>query len=169
MTIHALHAGGGTIALAPLPGIGGDYGGDLEHIKGWKPAFVVTLVTHVELVEAGIPDLGPDIQDKGARWIHLPVADFGTPNASFVLRWPELSAQALRALSGGGKVLVHCKGGCGRSGMVALRLMIEAGEAPDEALERLRSVRPCAVETNEQMRWACAAERAPAQFFRHRD
>ena len=71
------------------------------------------------------------------------------------------------ALRGGGRVLVHCRGGCGRSGMVALRLMIEAGEAPDEALSRLRSVRPCAVETKAQMGWAMAAERDAAVFHRH--
>ena len=169
ITIHALPAGGGTVALAPLPGAGGDYWGDLEHIAGWAPAFVVSLVTHVELVEAGFEDLGQHIQDKGTRWVHLPLVDMGSPNANFILRWPEISAQARRALGGGGKVLVHCKAGCGRSGMVALRLMIESGEAPDEALERLRAVRPCAVETDEQLRWACAADRAPALFVRHRD
>jgi hypothetical protein len=35
-----------------------------------------------------------------------------------------------------------------------LRLMIEAGEASDAALERLRKTRPCAVETDAQRRWA---------------
>ena len=57
------------------------------------------------------------------------------------------SNAALSALQGKGRVLIHCMGGCGRSGMAALRLMIEAGEAPGAALERLRAVRPCAVET----------------------
>ena len=38
--------------------------------------------------------------------------------------------------------------------MIVLRLMIEAGEASVEALERLREVRPCAVETKEQLAWA---------------
>ena len=51
-------------------------------------------------------------------------------------------------------MLVHCRGGCGRSGMAVLRLMVEAGEAPEEALARLRAVRPCAVETEAQMDWA---------------
>ena len=52
--------------------------------------------------------------------------------------------------------MIHCFGGCGRSGMAALRLMVEAGEDADEALERLRAVRPCAVETDAQLRWARA-------------
>ena len=41
--------------------------------------------------------------------------------------------------------------------MAALRLMIEAGEKPDRALVRLRALRPCAVETEEQLYWALDA------------
>ena len=80
--------------------------------------------------------------------------------------WRALGANARRALAGGGRVLIHCRAGCGRSGMAALRLMIECGEAPDEALARLRAVRPCAVETGAQMAWAMAARRKPARFLR---
>ena len=45
-------------------------------------------------------------------------------------------------------------GGCGRSGMAVLRLMIEAGEDAETALARLRTIRPCAIETDAQMAWA---------------
>jgi protein-tyrosine phosphatase len=45
-------------------------------------------------------------------------------------------------------------GGCGRSGSVALRLMVETGEAAADAFIRLRAARPCAVETDAQYRWA---------------
>ena len=38
--------------------------------------------------------------------------------------------------------------------MALLRLMAEAGEDVDMALARLRSVRPCAVETTAQQAWA---------------
>ena len=46
-----------------------------------------------------------------------------------------------------------------RSGMIALRLMVERGADPDEALKRLRAVRPGAVETDEQRLWAQKRER----------
>lgn len=169
MVIHALSVGGGILAISPLPGAGGSYAADLEHIHSWAPAVVITLVTDVELVAAGAQDLGQDILDKGTRWVHLPVRDFSAPDGAFDEAWSPVSRQARQALLGGGRVLVHCRGGCGRSGMVALRLMIEAGEAPDEALVRLRGVRACAIETDGQMRWAMAAERQPATFVRHPD
>ncbi|MDU8912796.1 protein phosphatase [Aestuariicoccus sp. MJ-SS9] len=167
MIMHALPVGGGILALSPLPGVGGDYAGDLRQVAEWRPALVLSLVTEVELVAHGAHRLGADIQDSGTRWAHLPVEDFGVPDAAFAEAWPGWSEQARRALLGAGRVLVHCRGGCGRSGMVALRLMIEAGEAPDESLARLRGVRDCAIETDAQMQWAMAAERQPAVFMRH--
>ncbi|WP_319824933.1 protein-tyrosine phosphatase family protein [Thalassovita sp.] len=152
--IHALRVGGGTLALAPLPGRGGDYAADLEHLREWQPALLISLTTLGEMAENGAARLGQDMQDRGARWIHLPIPDFGTPGPDVNAKWPELSRFALQALHGGGRVLVHCMAGCGRSGMAALRLMIEAGEPPDAALTHLRRIRPCAVETEAQLRWA---------------
>ncbi|EPX79525.1 protein-tyrosine phosphatase family protein [Salipiger mucosus] len=167
MLIHALPVGGGILAIAPVPGAGGDYAGDIAHLTEWRPAMVISLVTEVELVAAGAAMLGQDVQDHGTRWVHLPVPDFGVPDEGFKQAWPGISTRARKALLGGGRVLLHCGAGRGRSGMVALRLMIEAGEAADDALERLRHVQPGAVETEAQMAWAMAARREAAVFLRH--
>jgi hypothetical protein len=152
--IHALHVGGGTLALAPLPGAGGTYGSDMAHLRDWRPALVISMTTGAEMAAAGAGALPFDVQESGARWIGVPVEDFGVPDAAQAADWAEASAAARAALGGGGRVLVHCRGGCGRSGMAALRLMIETGEAPGAALARLRARRPCAVETGAQLAWA---------------
>lgn len=169
MIVYALPVGQGILAISPIPGADGDYASDVQHLIEWKPAIVMSLVTEVELVTAGAAGLWRDLVDAGTRWEHMPISDFGVPDHAFEEMWPEIGGNARRALTGGGRVLVHCRGGCGRSGMVALRLMIEVGEAPDDALARLRAVRPCAVETNEQMHWAFAAKREPALFMRHEE
>lgn len=156
LVIYALGVGDGILALSALPGSGGDYAGDLDHIRDWKPALVISMTTAEEMAAAGAVDLGADLQAMGCRWVHLPVADFGAPPEAIIARWPPVSGSARQALNGGGRVLVHCRGGCGRSGMVALRLMIESGEPPEAALARLRGLRACAVETEGQMSWARA-------------
>ncbi len=154
LVIYALSAGQGSLAISAMPGREGDYAGDLQHIHDWQPGLVITMTTDAELVEYGARHLGTDIQGMGSRWAHLPVADFGAPPPEIQDRWSKVGESARAALAGGGRVLVHCKGGCGRSGMIALRLLVEMGEDRFEALNRLRAVRSCAVETKGQLQWA---------------
>ena len=154
--IYALSLYDGIVALSSLPGRNGDYPGDLQHLRDWQPAIVISMTTQAEMVAKGAGDLGRDLQNMGTRWMHLPIEDFGAPTPEVEEAWHTAAKAALAAVQGGGRVLIHCNGGCGRSGMAVLRLMVEAGEDPDAALARLRAVRPCAVETDAQMRWAVA-------------
>ncbi|GAA6209436.1 cyclin-dependent kinase inhibitor 3 family protein [Cognatishimia sp. WU-CL00825] len=158
-SLHALSVGGGVLAISPMPGRGAAYDMDLDHMAEWKPSIVMSLTTSGEMVDHGAETLGADFRARAARWVHLPVPDFGVPDKAFEAAWPAAAEAALLALKGGGRVLIHCMGGCGRSGMAALRLMVEAGEPVDQALGRLRAVRPCAVETDGQFEWAKAGHR----------
>ncbi|MEK0164670.1 protein-tyrosine phosphatase family protein [Phaeobacter sp. JH20_36] len=163
LILHALSVADGILALCPLPGAGGDYRGDMDHIREWQPGLVISMTTEEEHAAVGAETIGTDLQSIGSRWIHLPVPDFSAPPPEILSRWPEVSHLARKALVGGGRVLVHCRGGCGRSGMVVLRLMTECGERPDLALARLRAIRPCAIETDAQMIWAYGPRRIPGK------
>lgn len=149
LTIAELALGQGVLGISPCPGRAGFYEADLTAIQHWQPSLVVSFITAGELGRTA-PGLGADLSQSGIQWAHLPIADYDTPSTG----WTEIAALAQAELAQGHKVLLHCMGGCGRSGTAALRLMIEAGEAPDPALNRLRLARPCAVETPEQFLWA---------------
>ena len=153
LTIAEINLGAGRLAISPAPGRGGDYAGDLVDLLAWQPALVISLTTHAERA-ATAPDLSADLARHGTLCRAFPITDYSTPETG----WPALSPLIHAALAKGDRVLLHCMGGCGRSGMIALRLMVEAGEDPDAALIRLRGVRPCAVETDEQFRWASNPE-----------
>ena len=144
----------GRIGLCPMPGRTGDYGGDLDALISWQPALVVTLTSDIELESAGAERLPADLARAGVTWRHLPVCDFRAPSVETSAHWPEVSSEARGVLARGGAVLAHCYGGCGRSGMALLRLMVDAGEDPESALARLRKARPCAVESAAQFTWA---------------
>ncbi|MDR7123315.1 protein-tyrosine phosphatase family protein [Pseudotabrizicola sp. 4114] len=154
LEIAEIPALGGTLALCPMPGRTGDYAGDLATLLAWQPILVMTMTSKLELATGGAASLPTDLAAAGITWAHLPVPDFGTPKPATAALWPETSARARTILAHGGRVLVHCMGGCGRSGMAVLRLLTDAGEDPDTALLRLRAARPCAVETKAQHRWA---------------
>lgn len=138
----------GTLALCPLP----RDQADRAQLAAFAPDLVVTMTQADEMAALGAGDLPGWLAARGIGWAHFPVADFSTPPEG--ADWPALSAQVRTVLARGRRVLVHCRGGLGRSGMVALRLMVETGEAPDIALARLRAARPGAVETEAQARWA---------------
>ncbi|MFN7222526.1 MAG: protein-tyrosine phosphatase family protein [Paracoccaceae bacterium] len=154
LSIAEIPALEGTLALSPMPGRDGHYDTDLADVIAWRPDLVITMTSKLELAAKGAASLPTDLATAGIAWTHLPVPDFGTPKAETNALWPETSARTRHVLATGGKILVHCMGGCGRSGMAVLRLLTDAGEDADEALARLRKARPCAIETKAQLRWA---------------
>lgn len=152
--IAHLPAGNGILGICPIPGRSGDYREDLETLLDWAPDMVLTMTTTREMDSFGAADLGRDLTQAGVIWHHLPIQDFGAPTTKIITSWEGISPTAHRILTQGGKVLAHCKGGCGRSGMMLMRILCETGEDPATALTRLRAARPCAVETDAQKDWA---------------
>lgn len=124
---------------------------DLDVIAAWGARLVLTLVEPDELRLLEVPDLGREIERRGIAWCHLPIADFSVPTNDFETAWAT-HGQAIRTLlRDGGDVLVHCKGGLGRAGMIAARLLVELGMSPDEAIRTVRRARKGAIETPAQL------------------
>jgi len=126
---------------------------DLDAVKLWGAAAVVTLIEDHELELLGVRTLGAQVQARGMAWCHLPIADVSAPNARFEASWAAVGPQLLATLSSGGRVLVHCRGGLGRAGTVAARLLVELGVPAREAVSRVRQARPGAIETGAQQRY----------------
>jgi ADP-ribosyl-[dinitrogen reductase] hydrolase len=63
----------------------------------------------------------------------------------------ESAGKELRSMLGNGlDVLLHCRGGLGRAGTIAARLLVELGVEPLTAIAKVREVRPGAIETRDQ-------------------
>lgn len=152
--IAELRCGEGWLGIGPMPGRTGAFDSDLSAILRWGADLVLTMTGDAELRRAGAGDLESDLAAANVAWRHLPIPDFGAPPADTDALWSETSSIAHALLAAEGRIFAHCYGGCGRSGMALLRLLVEAGEDVEPALERLRDVRPCAVETDEQIAWA---------------
>lgn len=128
-----------------------DLGLDLDAIAEWNAASIVTLVEDHELQALQVTGMGVQVQARHMRWHHLPITDVSTPSAVFERHW-NAAGEGLRAqLRAGFNLLVHCKGGLGRAGTVAARLMIELGVAPNDAVAAVRTARPGAIETSAQL------------------
>ena len=143
---------GSEILITPCPGKRArDLGLDLDQVRDYGCSAVLTLVQDHELEMLDVLDMCTRVEERGMAWLHCPIPDFGPPGGAFESAWVDAGAQARGILSGGGKLVCHCRGGIGRAGTIASRLLIELGVAtPEEALRRVRKARPGAVETWEQ-------------------
>lgn len=150
--------GGGRLGISRLPGRSGDLAGDVGAIRDWNAAAIVSMTEADEMARKGAAGLPDAAQDSGIVWRHFPIRDYGAPEGADAC-WPALAAELHRRLDAGEAVLLHCAGGKGRSGMVALRLMAERGLDPAAALAAIRAVRPGAVETQAQELWGAAGTR----------
>jgi len=127
-----------------------DLATDLDAIHEWGAAALVTVMELKEMQFLGVAELGSAARKVGLRWIHLPVEDGGVPDRRFDDAWPAASRSLLEDLMQGRNVVIHCRGGLGRTGLVASLLLVELGIPPADALVCVRAARPGAVETADQ-------------------
>jgi len=128
-----------------------DLGIDLDTIHAWGATLVLTLVEPAELASLKVPQLGHEVRRRGIDWLHLPIADYSIPSAAFEQDWITRGHEIREILRNGDDVLVHCKGGLGRAGMIAARLLVELGMDPEQAIHAVRHVRKGAIETPAQL------------------
>ena len=123
---------------------------DLDAIRDWGARAVVTLVTPREMVDLKVPNLGDGVRSRRMEWWHLPIPDGHAPDEAFEARWVEAGAAIRNHLRSGRDVLVHCKGGLGRAGTMAARLMVELGTPPEDAIRLVRESRCGAIENRKE-------------------
>ena len=142
-----------------------DLGLDLYAIEAWGAAAVVTLIEDHEIANLDVGQLGNEVRRRHMHWLHLPIADVSVPGQTFEAAWVEAGDGIRARLRDGFDVVVHCKGGLGRAGLAAARLMVELGNTAESAITAVRAARPGAIETPSQadyVRRQSVASRAPS-------
>jgi protein-tyrosine phosphatase len=142
----------GKLAVAARPR-GDDWLGD--EIEGWRKAgvdMVLSLLTAEEERDLGLRAEADQVQTRGMKFLSLPIPDRDTPASESELT--SVLEQMDAALSAGKNVIVHCRQGIGRSGLVASCLLLSKGLSPKAAVERVVAARGASIpDTPEQRRW----------------
>ncbi|HOP39733.1 MAG TPA: cyclin-dependent kinase inhibitor 3 family protein [Geobacteraceae bacterium] len=123
---------------------------DLQVICGWRAEALVTLIEDFEFELLSVPELPGKVHAFGLRWLHLPIVDVWIPDQHFEEQWETAGAELRRILRDGGRIVLHCRGGLGRTGTIAGRLLVEFGMEPREAIRRIRAARSGTIQTREQ-------------------
>ena len=168
LEIDELTCGSGLLGMTLCPGKRGPsyFGGrwerdlpaDMRVIVDWGAATLVTLMEGPELESLGVGNLGAVAEAAGLEWHHLPITDVDVPDERFERPWAYSGHVLRRKLVSGERILLHCRGGLGRTGTIAARLAIELGSQPDEALGAVRLAREGTVETRAQEDYVRACE-----------
>jgi ADP-ribosyl-[dinitrogen reductase] hydrolase len=125
-----------------------DLDDDMETIKAFGAKALVTLMPDNELQELHVSPL--QLCEKsaasGIEWYQLPIPDAGVPGQDFQDLWENASPRLRALLKDGHNIVIHCKGGLGRTGTIAAQFLIELGADAKTAIQSVRHARPGAIE-----------------------
>ncbi|MBK7952541.1 MAG: dual specificity protein phosphatase family protein [Candidatus Accumulibacter sp.] len=137
---------GAGLILTPCPGTRGvDAASSLEQLHAAGADALITLMPEAELASNGVSDLAQLCADRGVQWFHLPIEDEHAPEADFAAAWQAQRAAVHLLLDGGKKIAIHCKGGSGRTGLMAAQILLERGCSQDDAVAAVKALRPNAL------------------------
>jgi atypical dual specificity phosphatase len=129
----------GVLAGMERPGTFSKLRNDLEFLQSKNIRAIVSLTeTPLEQVF---------IEEFSFRYLHLPVMDFTAPTLDQVRQFLEFQRAAEAE---GQAVLVHCGAGLGRSGTMLACALVSRGMTAQEAIDKIRTLRPYSIETLEQ-------------------
>jgi protein-tyrosine phosphatase len=132
-------------------------GGDWleDEVTAWRSAgvnTVVSLLTDEEVHDLDLSGENGAVNANGMSFVSFPIPDRQVPSSQTEMRAALEKIES--ALASGKNVVVHCRQGIGRSGLVGACLLVSKGLNPEKAVKDLSVARGTMIpETEEQRRW----------------
>lgn len=142
----SLNGGDAGLILTPCPGTQGvDAATALEQLKAAGARALITLMPEDEMAANAVADLPQLCAQHGLRWFHLPIEDDHAPAGDFAAAWQAQRAGVQALLDAGQRIAIHCKGGSGRTGLMAAQILVERGRSKEQATAAVKALRPKAL------------------------
>ncbi|WP_375751879.1 phosphatase [Vibrio sp. HN007] len=154
--------GKAALILTPCPGT--KEAGLEESLKQLKEQGTVAIVTALdkeEMEKVGVAALPEMTEALGMTWFNQPIEDDQAPGEEFDARWEVISPKVQEMLKQGGKVVLHCLGGSGRTGILAAHILLEQGWDLETIKREVKALRPGAFTKQPQIDYI---EKVAAKF-----
>ena len=136
----------GQLIFTPCPGTkDASLHDSLAQLKAAGAAALITLMPAQELTQNNADNIGTICTEQGLAWFQLPIEDDCAPEHAFEQAFSTNKAAILALLHNGQTVAIHCKGGSGRTGLMAAILMTELGYSKTDATAQVQRLRPKAL------------------------
>lgn len=103
---------------------------DIQYYQKQGIQRIVSLLLPHEIQTLGLEEESTFCEHYGLNYTHFPIKDMGVPDLESLKQLNKMLTQALMA---GEHITLHCHGGRGRAGTVAITLMQEFGYSADTA------------------------------------
>lgn len=151
LRVDWLETGGERVGMTIAPGKhsvaqGGflwarDLAADLDALAAAGTTQLVCLLEDTDLGRLEITGLGEAARRRGLTYVHFPILDVTAPRPDQRAALEAVLEGIDRAVAAGGRVVIHCEGGLGRTGTVAGCWLVRQGQSPEAALAELVRVR----------------------------
>jgi len=144
----------GRLIFTPCPGTqGGSLASALDTLKTAGAEALITLMPAGELEQNQASELPARCAERDLAWFHLPVADEQVPLDDFDSAWAQARERIQTLLGEGRSIAIHCKGGSGRTGLIAARILIDRGLPRADAIALVQALRPKAIRHPAHLAW----------------
>ncbi|MCJ8314636.1 MAG: dual specificity protein phosphatase family protein [Saccharospirillaceae bacterium] len=135
----------GRLLLTPCPGLKGiELVDALKQFKKSGVTAILTLMLESEIYENNLNNIEVLCEENDMQWFNLPIVDEGVPHDEFDLLWDKYKKEIHAILDDNESIVIHCKGGSGRTGLVAAKILLERGADFDQTIKQIKTIRPSA-------------------------
>lgn len=151
MRLYWIETPTGRLATAPAPN-GSSLAREIGDLQREQVATVVSLLTEEEVTTIGLSGEQEAASAAGMIFVNLSIPDFGILDDYGDAA--DTISRIVNDLEDGSAVVVHCRGGIGRSSTIAAAVLTQMDVDPEDAMDRIATARGMKVpETPAQRMW----------------